>query len=154
MNGQIRKIVSELPTRIFDFSQTRLVVLSACETGLVDFNNTSDEYISLPSGFLYAGSSSVVSSLWTVSDLSTAFLMIKFMQILRNNTDMSVSLAMNKAQLWLRDATKEELQEWTSQLSLNPLQQIQLMLWFNDKEANSKPLESPFYWAAFTAVGN
>ncbi len=140
--------------RTFDFSQTRLVVLSACETGLVDFDNTSDEYISLPSGFLYAGSSSVVSSLWTVSDLSTALLMIKFIQILRNNTDMSVSLAMNKAQLWLRDATKEELQEWTSQLSLNPLKQIQLMLWFNDKEANSKPLESPFYWAAFTAVGN
>jgi CHAT domain-containing protein len=44
--------------RTFDLSQTRLVVLSACETGLIDFNNTSDEYIGLPSGFLYAGSSS------------------------------------------------------------------------------------------------
>ena len=56
----------------------RLVTLSACETGLIDFNNTSDEYIGLPSGFLLAGSPSVVSSLWKVNDLSTSFLMIKF----------------------------------------------------------------------------
>ncbi|MEA5581842.1 CHAT domain-containing protein [Nodularia harveyana UHCC-0300] len=140
--------------RTLDFSQTRLVVLSACETGLIDFNNTSDEYIGLPSGFIYAGSSSVVSSLWTVNDLSTSFLMIKFIQILQNATEISVPLAMNKAQQWLRDATKEELQEWTSQLPLNPLQQIQLMLWFNDKEENSQPFKSPFHWAAFTATGN
>ncbi|NMG23077.1 CHAT domain-containing protein, partial [Brasilonema bromeliae] len=43
----------------------RLVTLSACETGLIDYSNTSDEYIGLPSGFLLAGSPSVVSSLWT-----------------------------------------------------------------------------------------
>ncbi len=63
---------------IFQLSltQCRLVTLSACETGLTDFRSFSDEYIGLPSGFLFAGSPSVVSSLWTVSDLSTAFLMI------------------------------------------------------------------------------
>ncbi|BAZ37667.1 TPR repeat-containing protein [Calothrix sp. NIES-4101] len=47
--------------RGFDLNKCRLVVLSACETGLIDFNNNSDEYIGLPSGFLYAGSSSVVT---------------------------------------------------------------------------------------------
>jgi CHAT domain-containing protein len=103
----------------FNLNQCRLVVLSACETGLIDFTNTSDEYIGLPSGFLIAGSSSVVSSLWTVSDLSTSFLMIKFIQILKSATDISVPLALNQAQQWLRDATKEKLQEWVKKLPLD-----------------------------------
>ncbi|MGH7999935.1 MAG: CHAT domain-containing protein, partial [Brasilonema sp.] len=91
---------------IFDFSQTRLVVLSACETGLIDFRNTSDEYIGLPSGFLYAGSSSVVSSLWTVDDLSTALLIIKFYQNFKDG--LTVVRALNKAQTWLREASVED----------------------------------------------
>ena len=37
-----------------DLRQSRLVVLSACETGLTDFRSLSDEYVGLPSGFLYA----------------------------------------------------------------------------------------------------
>ncbi|MGV0106047.1 CHAT domain-containing protein [Nostoc sp. DSM 114160] len=51
-----------------NLEQCRLVTLSACETGLIDAQNTSDEYIGLPSGFLLAGSPSVVSSLWKVDD--------------------------------------------------------------------------------------
>ncbi|MEH2193803.1 MAG: CHAT domain-containing protein [Nostoc sp.] len=138
--------------RTFDFSQTRLVVLSACETGLIDFNNTTDEYIGLPSGFLYAGSSSVVSSLWTVNDLSTSFLMIKFIQILKSATDMLVPLAMNQAQLWLRDATKEELDKWTTQLSLDSTNKGKIRRQIN-KMTGEKPFNSPYHWAAFTAVG-
>ncbi|MDB9394609.1 DUF3110 domain-containing protein, partial [Microcystis aeruginosa] len=63
-------------------NKCRLITLSACETGLIDLNSISDEYIGLPSGFLFAGSPSVVSSLWTVDDLSTSFLMIKLYEIL------------------------------------------------------------------------
>jgi CHAT domain-containing protein len=70
--------LGDLFNKEFNLNQCRLVVLSACETGLIDFNNVSDEYIGLPSGFLYAGSSSVVSSLWKVDDVSTAFLFIKW----------------------------------------------------------------------------
>jgi CHAT domain-containing protein len=85
--------------RGFDFKKCRLVVLSACETGLIDFTNESDEYIGLPSGFLYAGSSSVVSSLWTVDDMSTAYLMIKFLQNLKvafdGGKNVSVAVALN-----------------------------------------------------------
>jgi len=43
-----------------NLSQCRLVALSACETGLTDPTSLSDEYIGLPSGFLYAGSPSFV----------------------------------------------------------------------------------------------
>jgi CHAT domain-containing protein len=75
-----------------DLEQCRLVTLSACETGLIDFKNTSDEYIGLPSGFLLAGSSSVVSSLWNVDDLSTSLLMIKFYQNLKAGLTVTVAL--------------------------------------------------------------
>ncbi|MEG4284971.1 CHAT domain-containing protein [Microcoleus sp. A006_D1] len=135
-----------------DFRECRLVVLSACETGISDFSSISDEYISLPSGFLVAGSSSVVPTLWAVSDLSTSFLMIKFYQLLK--AGLSVSLALNSAQLWLRDATKEDLQAWTSKLTLSFTQKIvQLPALFNKMEANAKPFQSPYHWAAFCAIG-
>lgn len=138
--------------RDFNLNQCRLVVLSACETGLIDFQNTSDEYIGLPSGFLYAGSSSVVSSLWTVSDLSTSFLMIKFIQNLKDVEDISVPLALNQAQTWLRDATKEDLQEWASNLPLDSTKKGKIRRQLRNTTVE-KPFNSPFHWAAFTAVG-
>ncbi len=138
--------------RGFDLNQCRLVVLSACETGLIDFRNTSDEYIGLPSGFLYVGSSSVVSSLWPVNDLSTSFLMIKFIQNLKYVEDISVPVALNQAQTWLRNATKEDLQKWTNDLPLDATRKgkIRRQLRKIDLE---KPFNSPFHWAAFTAIG-
>ena len=137
--------------RDFDLNQCRLVTLSACETGLIDFTNTSDEYIGLPSGFLYAGSKNVVSSLWTVNDLSTALLMIRFYQNIK--AGLTVALALNQAQTWLRDATTAELQKWASQLELAPelAQQIdQELNWFYSGE---QPYHNLYWWAAFCAIG-
>jgi CHAT domain-containing protein len=136
-----------------DLSQCRLVTLSACETGLTDPTSLSDEYIGLSSAFLYAGSLSVVSSLWAVNDLSTAFLMIKFYQNLWAGA--SVAVALNQAQLWLRDVTSEKLKRWIEEnrLMLSPTHKInirRLMSWFEDDE---QPFREPFYWAAFCAVG-
>ncbi|MBE8970170.1 CHAT domain-containing protein [Nostocales cyanobacterium LEGE 12452] len=135
-----------------NLEQCRLVTLSACETGLIDFRNISDEYIGLPSGFLYAGASSVVSSLWTVNDLSTAFLMIRFYQNLQKG--LPVALALNQAQLWLKDLTKEDLKTWIeeNQLPLNPTVKINLLRRVYQLE-DAKPFQSPFYWAAFCAIG-
>jgi CHAT domain-containing protein len=137
--------------RNFQLDDCRLVILSACETGLVDFNNASDEYISFPSGFLYAGSASVVSSLWTVDDVSTALLIIQFYQNLK--AGLTVAVALNQAQNWLRDATTAELQEWASELKLAPeqAQKIESSLdWF---EFNEKPFQNPYWWAGFCAIG-
>ena len=141
-------------------NRCRLVTLSACETGLTDPKSLSDEYISLPSGFLYAGSSSVVSSLWTVNDLSTAVLMIKFYQNLHQGN--SVAVALNQAQLWLRDVTKAELKKWIekNQLSLKPevISHRKLIQILNSDQSfpldRNHPFREPFYWAAFCAIGN
>ncbi len=135
-----------------DFRECRLVVLSACETGISDFSSISDEYISLPSGFLVAGSSSVVPTLWAVNDLSTSLLMIEFYQNLK--AGLSVALALNKAQLWLRDATRIELQAWTKTL---PLRRVARATLYDMLEKISskeiRPFQSPYYSAAFCSVG-
>ncbi|MEM1171140.1 MAG: CHAT domain-containing tetratricopeptide repeat protein [Cyanobacteria bacterium P01_H01_bin.35] len=135
-----------------NLSQCRLVTLSACETGLTDFTDLSDEYISFPSSFIYAGSSNVVSNLWTVSDLSTTFLMIKFYQNLHQS--LTVSAALNKAQIWLRDITKKELLEWiiNNKLPINATLRISLKRRFHRLSDNDQPFKDPFDWAAFYAI--
>ncbi|MUG94185.1 CHAT domain-containing protein [Scytonema sp. UIC 10036] len=136
-----------------NLDQCPLVTLSACETGLIDFRNISDEYIGLPSGFLYAGAISVVSSLWTVNDLSTAFLMIQFYQNLQKG--LAVALALNQAQLWLKNLTKVELEKWIEEnrLPLSPVVKMNLRRRLYKLESDTKPFQSPFYWAAFCATG-
>ncbi|QIR38768.1 CHAT domain-containing protein [Tolypothrix sp. PCC 7910] len=137
----------------FQLNNCRLVTLSACESGIIDFTNTSDEYIGLPSGFLLAGSTNVVSSLWTVSATATALLMMKFYEELQQQTN--IVLALNTAQRWLRDTTVQEFQYWLSQSSLSLVWQEQLNQYFtvHYPNASTKPFASPFYWAAFCAIG-
>ena len=74
-----------------------LVTLSACETGLSDVEN-GDELIGLLRGFFFAGSRSIIASLWKVDDKSTMELMIAFYSNLKNGKDVieSLQLAKNK----------------------------------------------------------
>jgi CHAT domain-containing protein/tetratricopeptide (TPR) repeat protein len=59
----------------------RLVVLSACQTGIGrDFRG--EGIVGLTRGFMYAGASSVLVSLWGVNDVGTAELMKRFYEFL------------------------------------------------------------------------
>jgi CHAT domain-containing protein len=149
---------------IFELSlnHCRLVTLSACETGLTDINSLSDEYIGLPSGFLYAGSPSIVSSLWTVSDLSTTFLMIEFYKNLIQQGE-PVAIALKKAQNWLRNLTVDEfdilIEQFKPQLD-RIYSQLPMGLRIISQESIKQirqctphPFANPYYWAAFTAIG-
>jgi len=75
-----------------------LVVLSACQTSLGQLTN-GDELVGLSRAFLYAGTPSIISSLWMVEDESTAFLMEHFYKYLSNN---SKAESLRKAQLETR----------------------------------------------------
>ncbi|MBN3897595.1 MAG: CHAT domain-containing protein, partial [Nostoc sp. NOS(2021)] len=144
----------------------RLVTLSACETGLIDVQNASDEYIGLPSGFLLAGSPSVVSSLWKVDDLSTSFLMIKFYENLVKLDNLEagdIAIALKQAQNWLRNLTIEELdrflEEHKPQIEkvLAQLRVGQRIIFQESlkliKQRQPLPFANPYYWAGFTASG-
>ena len=56
---------------------TDLVVLSACQTNVGSIY-PGDEVVGLTRAFLYAGTPTVVSSLWSVDDEATEFLMVQF----------------------------------------------------------------------------
>ncbi len=75
-----------------------LVTLSACETGLGKIAN-GDDLVGLTRGFLYAGSSSIVASLWKVDDLATAKLMTRFYKELQNRDRVE---ALREAQLGIK----------------------------------------------------
>lgn len=72
-----------------------LVTLSACETGLGKIAG-GDDVVGLTRGFLYAGSRSIVASLWKVDDLATSQLMALFYSRLK---DMDKRGALRSAQL-------------------------------------------------------
>jgi CHAT domain-containing protein len=59
--------------------QAELVTLSACQTG-INVIGAGDELLGLMRAFLYAGSQSILLSLWPVEDGSTACLMEHFYQ--------------------------------------------------------------------------
>ena len=136
-----------------NLSKCRLVTLAACETGLTDITNL--EYIGLPSGFLLAGSTNIVASLWSVRADATALLILRLYQELEKSDNIVVAL--KTAQNWLRDTKVQQLKEWVSKSPLIDFWQVMLDEKFtqieNQEGANCKPYNSPYFWAGFCVVG-
>ncbi len=150
-----------------DLRECRLVTFSACESGIIDPNIISDEYVGLPSGFLFAGSSSVVSTLWTVDPLATALFMTKFYRNLHRMPTLnegSIAITLNKTQTWLKNFSSQKLARIKNS---EKFQQLLLEI-FADNERDYKkfkelleatvkrdsyPFAKPYYWTAFIATG-
>ena len=86
----------------------RLVVLSACETGLYDIDRNPDEFIGLPGTFTALGAAGVLGTLWPVSDAATALLIAKFYELHMGDGPCAAHRA-RRAQAWLRQATMRDL---------------------------------------------
>jgi CHAT domain-containing protein len=152
---------------IYDLSlnHCQLTVLSACETGVTDCLTPNNEYNSLASGFIVAGSASVVSSLWSVDQISTAFLLIRFYESLKSHKEIKegdIAIALCNAQVWLRNLTSEEGEKLLKMLKphfdtvfLGKPRSSQALERAAIKRIKSgeHPFSDPFYWASFVAVG-
>jgi CHAT domain-containing protein len=102
----------------------QLVVLSACETGYGKFQQ-GEGVISLARSFMYAGTPSLIVSMWQVNDASTAKIMELFYKNLANG--------MNKAEA-LRQAK---------------------LAYIKNAEASSRDfMAHPAFWAAFIQIGD
>jgi CHAT domain-containing protein len=80
----------------------RLVVLSACETG-IGVIDKSEGAMSLARAFYYAGAKNIITSLWSVDDKSTATLFSRFYADIRND-DYSRALYDSKLN-YIKNAT-------------------------------------------------
>ena len=74
-----------------DLSETKIVVLSACDTGLGEVDNIDGVY-GLQRGFKMAGVETIVMSLWKVPDDATKMLMIEFYKNLMKGKSKNKSL--------------------------------------------------------------
>lgn len=77
-----------------------LVVLSGCETGLGERIN-GEGLLSLTRGFMYAGATRVVASLWSVSDVATSTLMADFYRAMEHDgMRPAAALRVAQIQMW------------------------------------------------------
>ena len=91
----------------------RLVVLSACETALGKEVH-GEGLVGLIRGFLYAGSTGVVASLWKVDDRATAVLMSRFYRAMLAD-GLAPAAALRKAQLsMLTEKRWRDPHDWAS----------------------------------------
>ncbi len=154
------------------FDRNRLVVLSACTSATSQPFELADEMVGLPAGFLEAGAPAVIGTFWTVNDLSTALLMLKFYTYhLKGDAEggygpLEPAAALRRAQLWLRDVTAGELLAlFDQQRALREHERQVAERGFSETEAardtarfmledpEARPFASPYYWAPFLFLG-
>lgn len=97
-------IVMALRMSGLKLSGTDMVVLSACETGVVDSKDTS-AVAALPKTFIQAGAKNVMMSLWKVDDKQTVNLMSTFYEGLKdkNQPNYNVLLKNSKIEMIKQD---------------------------------------------------
>lgn len=96
-DGSVLTAARILQDSSFRTEKGRLLVLSACQTG-VNVITSGGEIVGLARALFYAGMPNLISSLWEVADRSTAQLMQDFHQIWQSSKG-SIAGALREAQL-------------------------------------------------------
>jgi CHAT domain-containing protein/tetratricopeptide (TPR) repeat protein len=120
-------------------TEARLVTLSACETG-IGVDAGSEGLIGLTRAFHFAGSPSVVASLWPVNDASTSALMARFYRRLAGGMAIDEALAAAQASM-VTDPPTLDGGGWRR--------------WFRRPTVVPKAGDSahPYHWAGFQLSG-
>ena len=155
--GQDILTLRDILNQVLALSNIRLVVLSACQTGIIDFQNVPDETIGFPTGFLQAGVPGVISTLWPVADISTALLLVRFYHYHLKN-GWKPAKALHAAQHWQRDATVDELglvtlfQKIYLESKKKNIDAFRAIRNYKSR-LQDKPFAHPYYWAGFVFSG-
>src|SRR6266581_5553505 len=105
-----------------DLRGLRLLILSACQTAILDLQGARDEVRSLAAGMLQAGAAAILASLWSVDDRATYLLMVRFaLEWFPQMHNEPPATALARAQRWLRTVTNRELLLWQANLSPLPV---------------------------------
>ena len=128
-----------------NLEKASLVTLSACETGLSKLTS-GDELIGLTRGFIYAGTPSIVASLWNVNDKSTSDLMNLFYKNLKTHS---------KAEA-LRMAQLEMINGEVGRGIVRGVGGITTSEESKDKPQSSTTVNGshPYFWAPFILLGD
>ena len=104
-------ILTALEISNLDLSNTDIVILSACETGLGDIDGSEGVY-GLQRAFKMAGVDLIMMSLWQVPDKETA----EFMNLFYSNwlRGMKVREAFTKTQRTMSSKYKEQPEKWAA----------------------------------------
>ncbi|HKI36446.1 MAG TPA: CHAT domain-containing tetratricopeptide repeat protein [Gemmataceae bacterium] len=149
----LRHVFTQLHIR-----QNVLTVLNGCESGMVRPDRV-DEYVGLASGFLFAGATCVLSTLWAVYDVSSALLAHRFHELYLEGRSVGAALA--AAQHWLRGIRSgvvlrdEVLPKLLERLDTDEQRALCEMSAAHHVARSPKdpPFASPVYWAPFIATG-
>jgi CHAT domain-containing protein len=96
--GKSDGIVTSLKLSGLNLKGTQLVVLSACQTGVVDINSTNS-VSGLNKAFIQAGAKNIVMSLWSVADKQTVELMSEFYRKINHTQNYAQALRDAKLQM-------------------------------------------------------
>jgi serine/threonine protein kinase/CHAT domain-containing protein/tetratricopeptide (TPR) repeat protein len=147
---------------LFDWNlNARLVVLSACQTGVGKYV-PGEGVVGFSQSFLLAGSHSVLLSLWKVDDTATSLLMMKFYELMLDQAadqdEFRSARALLEAKQWLQNLTAAEIgQVMVDALGVErgvktrrdaPLEPQ------TEKDSAIRPFNDPYYWAGFILTGS
>jgi len=108
-----RVTMAEMLSHQADLRGLRLLMLSACQTAMLDLQGARDEVRSLAAAMLQAGARAVLAAHWAVDDRATYLLMVRFAQEWFPRMDQETpAAALARAQSWLRSITNAELTTW------------------------------------------
>ena len=128
-----------------NLNTTHLVVLSACETGLSGGGQDGTEISGISGYFLRRGAKSVLASLWSVNDASTALLMQQFYTNL-SQTKLTKAESLQKVQ-------QAFISGKFTAIDAKVVARANVRL---DIEGQPPPdsFAHPYFWAPFVLMGN
>lgn len=135
-------VLTALEAAGLDLWGTRLVVLSACETGVGEIRNGEGVY-GLRRALVLAGSESQVMSLWQVSDAATRDLMIDYYRRLRRGEGRTEALRQVQLSM-IRGRLAAGARRGAAQRGIG----------VGPGRAAAVDRSHPFYWASFIGSGD